>query len=124
MPYSVLADIVLVAHLTFVLFAALGGLLALRWRKAPWLHLPAVVWGAFIEVSGGICPLTPLENGLREAAGATGYGEDFLGHYIVSLLYPEALSRDTQFVLAALLGAVNLVIYGIVWRRRRKAASA
>jgi len=115
--YTLLADLVLVAHLGFVLFAALGGLLALRWRRAPWLHLPAVAWGTFVEISGGVCPLTPLENVLRHHAGGEGYGESFLEHYLVSLLYPSALSRGIQFALAALLVTLNLVVYAFVLRR-------
>ena len=67
-----LADLVLVAHLGFIVFAALGGLLALRWRRAPLVHLPAVAWGAYIELTGRVCPLTPLENALRSAAGGAG----------------------------------------------------
>jgi len=114
--YDLLADIVLVAHLAFVLFAGLGGLFALRWRRAPWVHLPAVAWGTFIEISGGICPLTPLENRLRQIAGGAGYEQGFIEHYIVSLLYP-ALPRNTQFILAALLVVLNIIIYAIVWRR-------
>jgi hypothetical protein len=121
-PAALLADLVLVAHLAFVVFAALGGLLALRWRRAPWVHLPAVAWGAFIEISGGVCPLTPLENRLRQAAGESGYHGDFIEHYVVSLLYPSGLSRDAQFVLAALLAVLNLAVYAIVWRRSRRAA--
>jgi len=120
--YTLLADLVLAAHLAFVLFGALGGLLALRWRQAPWVHLPAVAWGAFVEISGGICPLTPLENRLRQAAGAIGYEEGFVEHYLVSLLYPAALTRDLQYALAALLIALNAAIYAVVWRRYRGGA--
>jgi hypothetical protein len=120
MGYAVLADLVLLVHLAFVLFGALGGLLALRWRRAMWVHLPAVAWGAYIELSGGICPLTPLENRLRQAAGEGGYEGGFVEHYLVALLYPSALSRNTQFLLAALLVFVNLVIYTQVWRRRAR----
>jgi len=120
MGYAVLADLVLLVHLAFVLFGALGGLLALRWRRAMWVHLPAVAWGAYIELSGGICPLTPLENRLRQAAGEGGYEGGFVEHYLVALLYPSALSRNTQFLLAALLVFVNLVIYVLVWRRRAR----
>ena len=123
MGYGFLADLVLVGHLAFVAFAALGGLLALRWAKAAWVHLPAVAWGAFIEVSGGVCPLTPLENRLREAAGGAGYEGGFVEHYLVPLLYPDALSRDTQFVLAALLVAGNVAIYALVWWRWRARAA-
>jgi hypothetical protein len=120
--YGFLADLVLVGHLAFVLFAALGGLLWLRWRLAPLAHLPALAWGAFIEISGGICPLTPLENRLREAAGGAGYEGGFVEHYVLPLLYPSALTRDIQFVLAAFLVALNVAIYSLAWARRRGAA--
>ncbi len=69
MVYHALADLVLVLHLAFIVFVVAGGLLALRWRWAPLVHLPAALWGVFIEVSGGVCPLTPIENALRRAAG-------------------------------------------------------
>jgi hypothetical protein len=119
MAYSLLAGLVLGLHLAFVLFASLGGLLALRWRRAPWVHLPAVAWGAFIEFSGRVCPLTPLENWFRRAAGKAGYDGGFLEHYLVSLLYPDSLSRATQLALAAVLVALNLAVYSMVWWRLR-----
>jgi len=119
MVYAFLADLVLVLHLAFVVFAALGGLLAFRWRRAPWVHLPAVAWGGFVELTGRICPLTPLENWLREAAGGTGFQGGFVEHYLVALLYPATLSRDVQLQLTASLVLLNVVIYAAVWRRRR-----
>lgn len=118
MTYGFLANLVLAAHLAFVLFAALGGLLAFRWRLAPLVHVPAVAWGAFIETGGGICPLTPLENRLRRAAGGAGYDEGFVEHYLVALLYPSTLSRNTQFILALLLVGLNVAIYSVWWTRR------
>ena len=119
MIYRVLADLVLVAHLGFILFVITGGLLALRWRRAMWLHLPAAVWGGFIEVSGRICPLTPLENWLRRAGDAPGYSGGFIEHYLVPVIYPPGLSAGAQIVLAGLLLAANAVIYGFVWRHWR-----
>jgi len=112
----VLADAVLVAHLAFILFVVLGGFLALRWRWAPALHLPAALWGSFVELTGGVCPLTPLENTLRRAAGEQGYSGGFIEHYLVALIYPAALSRPLQLVLAAAVVLVNLVVYASVWR--------
>jgi hypothetical protein len=91
----------------------------LRWRWALWLHLPALLWGAWIELSGGICPLTPLENSLRRSAGEAGYAGGFIEHYLLPILYPTALTRELQLVLAALLVSVNVVIYTWVWRRSR-----
>ncbi len=76
-----LADLVLVVHLAFIVFVVVGGVLALRWRWAPLLHLPAAGWGVFVELSGRVCPLTPLENALRHAAGSSGYSGGFIEHW-------------------------------------------
>ena len=112
------ADVVLAVHLAFVLFVILGGLLVLRWPKLAWVHVPAVVWGALVELAGWICPLTPLEVTLREAAGEAGYRGDFVEHYLVALLYPEGLGRTTQFLFATLVVLINGAVYVILWRRR------
>jgi hypothetical protein len=121
MPYGLLADLVVALHLAFVLFTVLGGLLALRWRWIPYLHLPAVAWGGFVEVTGRICPLTPLENSLRAASGDAVYQGDFIAHYLVPIVYPPSLTPEIQLALGALLVAVNVAIYTVVWRRRARA---
>lgn len=118
MSYGLLADFVVTLHLAFVLFTVLGGLLALRWRWIPWLHLPAAAWGGFVEVTGRICPLTPLENWLRSAAGGSRYEGDFIEHYLVPMIYPPTLTRGIQLALGGLLVVVNAAIYTLVWRRR------
>jgi hypothetical protein len=117
MLYRLLADLVLLLHLAFIIFVVTGGLLALRWHWAPLLHLPATLWGVFVEISRGICPLTPLENSLRRAAGASGYSGGFIEHYIAPVIYPPALNPPTQFALACFVVAANLLVYWIVWRR-------
>lgn len=119
MAHRLLADLVLLLHLGFILFAVAGGLLALRWRWAPLLHVPAVAWGAYIEMSGGVCPLTPLENALRQAAGSSGYPGGFIEHYLLPLLYPGSLTRSVQLVLVGLLVVTNGLVYAIVVRRHR-----
>ena len=103
MSWSLLADAVLVVHGLFIVFVVLGGLLVLRWPKLAWLHLPAVVWGVWIEWSGGICPLTPLEQRLRIAAGEGGYAGSFVEHYLGAAIYPEGLTRELQVALGALV---------------------
>jgi hypothetical protein len=113
MGYRILADAVLILHLGFVLFALFGGLLVLHWRRTIWLHLPAVLWAAAIEFFGWFCPLTPLENWLRAKGGAPVYQEDFIEHYIVPLLYPEALSRNLQIILGSIVLVINVIVY---WR--------
>jgi Protein of Unknown function (DUF2784). len=119
MAYRAAADAILVAHLVFVLFVVFGALLILRWPRLAWLHIPAVVWAAFIEFSGTICPLTPLEVALRQRAGQAGYGGGFVDHYVVSLLYPEGLTQNTQAMLGAMVVAINAAIYIVAFRRRR-----
>ena len=117
--YPLLADLVLIVHLAFVVFVLCGGLLVLRWRWIAWLHLPAAVWGAVVEFTGWICPLTPLENWLRAQGGEATYAGDFIVRYLRSILYPDALTPDVQVVLGVLVLVVNLVIYGWLWRAGR-----
>jgi len=117
MLYRVAADGVLALHLAFVLFALLGGFLVLRRVGLAWLHLPAVAWAAFVEFSGRICPLTPLEGALRQAAGDAGYAGDFLEHYLLAMIYPEGLTHDVQIILGATVVIVNVAIYALILRR-------
>jgi cobalamin synthase len=120
MPYRILADLVVGVHALFVAFVVVGGLLALR---RPWvaaLHLPAAVWGALIEFRGWICPLTPLENSLRAAAGEAGYRSGFIEHYLLPVLYPAGLTRGVQLALGSVVIVVNLVVYGFLLARRRR----
>jgi len=109
-----MADLVVLTHFAFVLFVVLGGLLVLRWRPLIYLHVPAVIWGAWIEFSGRICPLTPLENMLRLKAGEAGYTGGFIEHYLLAILYPSALTRDIQAVLGVLVVVLNLALYAYV----------
>ena len=120
MLYGVLADLVVFLHGAFILFVVGGGVLVFRWRWLAWLHIPAALWGATIEFTGWICPLTPLENHFRRLAGEAGYSGSFIAHYVVPLVYPEGLTQRGQLLLGFVVVGLNLVIYWAVWRRRRK----
>jgi hypothetical protein len=120
MAHRIAADFVVALHLAFIVFVLLGGLLTLRWRLAPWLHLPAAAWGALVEIFGWICPLTPLEIRLRRAAGEDGYAGGFIEHHLLPIVYPEALTRELQVGLGLALCIVNIVIYSLVCRLRRR----
>ncbi len=111
MVFQVLADATVVLHLAFVLFVVAGGLLVLRWPRLAWVHLPAAAWGAWVEFAGWICPLTPVENWLRQKSGGAIYSAPFIEHYIIPLLYPAGLSRDLQWWLGGLVLVVNAVVY-------------
>jgi hypothetical protein len=118
MAHRILADLVVGVHVLFVVFVVAGGLLALRWPWVAAAHLPAAVWGTLIELEGWICPLTPLEQSLRTSAGQAGYQGGFIEHYLLPVLYPEGLTRGTQWTLGALVIGVNLTVYGVALRRR------
>lgn len=118
------ADAVVLLHLGFILFVALGGLWVLRWPRLAWAHLPAVVWGVVIELMGWTCPLTPLENQLRAAAGDPAYAGGFIDRYITPIVYPSGLTRSMQLCLATAVVVVNLAIYGVLVIPRRKRISA
>jgi len=122
--YRFLADAVVVIHFGFVLFVVLGGVLVLRWRGLMWAHLPCAAWGALIEFGGWICPLTPLENHLRDLGRRPGYEGGFVEHYIVAVMYPAGLTRWMQLVLGLLVLAVNGLVYWRVFRTRRRRPAA
>ena len=124
MLYRAAADAVLLAHFAFVLFVVLGGLLVLRWPRLAWLHVPAVAWAAFVELSGQVCPLTPIEVALRVGAGGAGYSGDFLERYIVAAIYPDGLTRGIQLMLGAAVLLINAAIYVVLVARSRRAGSA
>jgi hypothetical protein len=120
MLYRAAADSVLLFHLAFIGFALLGAVLVARWHWLIVLHVPAAVWGFFIEFSGGICPLTYAENFLRVRGGESGYPEGFIEHYLVAVIYPAGLTRKVQIVLAGVVAVVNVAIYAWLLLLRRE----
>ena len=119
MLQSAAANLLTVVHFMFVMFVIFGGFLVFRWPRAAFVHLPALAWGVAIEINPWICPLTPLEQSLRRAAGGDGYSGGFIDYYIVPLIYPEGLTPDIQQVLGISVLALNAAIYG-AWLLRRK----
>lgn len=123
MIYRLAADAVVAFHAAFVLFVVFGGLLALRDRRFAWLHLPAAAWGAGIELLGGVCPLTPLENRLRRLGGEAGYPGGFVERYLLPAFYPAGLTRRIEIVLGIVVLAGNAVLYALVIRRARRSGA-
>jgi len=124
MIFGLLADAVLLLHLGFILFVVLGGFLVWRRPRLVWLHLPAAAWGALIELGGWVCPLTPLENRLRQLGGGEGYTESFVAHYLLPLIYPATLTRELQIGLGLGVIAINILAYALRHRARRAADPA
>jgi hypothetical protein len=119
--FRLAADGVVLAHVAFVFFVLLGGLLVVRWPRLAWLHAPAALWGVLVEYSDSLCPLTPVENYLRERAGAAAYQGDFIEHHLMPLLYPARLTRAMQIVLGSAALLFNVLVYWRLVRKRRRA---
>lgn len=117
MQYVLLADVITLVHFLFVLFVIFGSLFVLRWPRAAWVHAPALLWGVIVEYAGMVCPLTPLEIRLRQLGGEAGYSEDFLSHWLLTVLYPVSLTRELQIGMAASLLLVNIGLYAWIMRR-------
>ena len=112
-----LADITVIIHFAFVLFVLFGALLLLKWPRLIWAHLPCLIWGLIVEFTGWLCPLTPLENHFRAAAGLELYSGDFVMQYIMPVLYPQNLTRDLQIIFGLIVLVLNTVIYAYLVRR-------
>ncbi len=115
--YFWLSNLIIILHLLFILFVLLGGLLVLRRPRWGWLHLPAIIWGFLVELNGWLCPLTPWENQLRELSGRRAYEGDFIGRYLIPLIYPADLTREMQYLFAAVVICINAGVYLFIWHR-------
>jgi hypothetical protein len=124
--YWICANLLVVIHLAFVCFVVAGGLLVWKWRWILFLHIPAAAWGALIEYQGWVCPLTPMEQRLRQAGGQEGYSGGFIEHYLLPMLYPSQLSREVQVSLGTAVLVINIAVYGLLMARlvrgRKRAA--
>lgn len=116
-----IADLIILFHFSFVLFVIFGASTLFWSKRLVLLHFPAAVWGALIEFTGWICPLTPLENRFRLKAGRQMYEGGFVDHYIVPVLYPDNLTRELQILLGCLVILVNVVLYWFAFRYHLKA---
>jgi hypothetical protein len=114
MLYSLGAIATALVHLAFILFVAFGGLLVLRWHNLAWIHLPAAVWGAVIEIMHWSCPLTNIEMGFLRRAGKSGYEGGFVAHYLFAVIYPAGLTRRVELAIAAFVIVINAIVYAIV----------
>ncbi len=120
--YQALADLLMLAHFTFLVFLSFGGFLAWRWPRFIVVHVCLAVWGVLNAVVKVPCPLTEMEDWARRRAGEEGLPRGFIDHYLTGVVYPEEHVVTFQLCLAGLI-AVSWVGYAFRWRRRRQAAA-
>ena len=118
--YESLATLALIIHFLFILFVIFGGLLFFIKKWVILIHLPALIYGIYVEFTQSICPLTYLENFLLQKAKLTTYSTSFIQNYLVPIIYPINLTKDIQINLAIALIILNVVIYGAVVIKYKK----
>ncbi|MFI6731918.1 DUF2784 domain-containing protein [Nonomuraea sp. NPDC050451] len=116
MMYRIIAEAAMVVHFAFLVYMAVGGFVAWRWRRTIWAHLAVVGWGLLSIVTGVECPLTVIEDWGRRNAGLAGLpASGFIDNYIEGVIYPE------QYTNLVRLGVAVLVLFsyvGYVLRRQ------
>jgi len=118
--HELAADIILIIHFLFILFVIFGALLLFVEKKIVFIHIPAIIWGSYIELTHSICPLTYLENWLLQKANLTTYSEGFIQYYLVPIVYPTNLTKDIQIYLGISLIVINIVIYAFIFGKMKK----
>jgi multisubunit Na+/H+ antiporter MnhB subunit len=122
LSYLIAADVVAIVHAAYVTFV-IGGLALIligiargwEWVRGPWFrvaHLAAIVIVCAQWFAGMTCPLTELENRLREMAGGTGYPHNFVGYWVDWLIFYD-LPRwvfSVAYTTFALIVAGALII--------------
>ncbi len=117
MWYLIAADLVLVVHALFIGFVVVGSFLTWRWPRIIWVQLPAMVYGALVELAGFACPLTALQNYLLRRGGQAGYRGGFISHYLIRVIYPPGLTRGWQIGLGLFVALIAVIGYGGYLRR-------
>ena len=118
--YELFANLTLIIHLTFILFVIFGGLLFFIFSKIIYIHLPALLWGIYIEITNSVCPLTYLENWFLHKGELTTYSNNFINNYLIPIIYPEGLTNEIQIYLGILLIVINILIYGFIFKNFKK----
>jgi len=118
--YEIAANLILIVHFIFILFVIFGALLLFASTKIIFVHVPAIIWGSYIELTNSICPLTYLENWLLQKANLTTYSDSFIQNYLVPIVYPVNLTKDIQLYLGIALIVINIVIYAFIFTKIKK----
>ena len=118
--YELAADLTLIVHFAFIIFVVFGVLLFIVSTKIIYVHVPALIWGIYLEFTHSVCPLTYLENWFLLKANLTTYSEGFIQNYLIPIVYPKNLTEDLQTCLAIALIVANMIMYGLIISKSKK----
>ena len=118
--YEFFANLTLITHLIFILFVIFGGLFFFIFSKIIYIHLPALLWGIYVELTNTVCPLTYLENWFLYKGELTTYSNDFINNYLFQIIYPKGLNAEIQIYLGISLLVINILIYGLIYKNLKK----
>ena len=118
--YEFAADLTLIVHFAFIIFVVFGALLFFVSTKIIYVHVPALIWGIYIELTHSVCPLTYLENWFLQKVNLTTYSEGFIQNYLVPIVYPKNLTEDLQIYFAIVLIVANMIMYGLIISKSKK----
>ena len=121
--YEFAANLTLIVHFAFIIFVVFGSLLFFVATKIFYVHIPALIWGIYIELTHSVCPLTYLENWFLQKANLTIYSEGFIQNYLVPIVYPKNLTEDLQTYSAIALIVANMIMYGLIISKSKKKLS-
>ena len=116
--YEFLATLSLIIHFLFIIFVIFGGLLFFIKPCTLYFHIPAFIYGAYVEFTQRICPLTYLENYLLTKANLATYSASFIQNYLYAIIYPINLTKEIQISLGVALLIINGIIYGFIIKRK------
>lgn len=110
---AIAADIVLLFHTAFALFAVAGFFFILLEPLVVVVHLPVVIWSALVNLAHWTCPLTPLEQWLRRHAGQAGYTGGWIQRYLEPLVRPLGMPRKMELIAGVSVLVWNAMLYGL-----------
>jgi hypothetical protein len=117
--YESLATLTLIIHFLFIIFVIFGGLLFFIKPWTLYFHIPAFLYGVYIEFTQSVCPLTYLENYLLTKANLATYSTTFIQNYLYAIIYPINLTKEIQISLGIALLIINGMIYLFIIKRKK-----
>jgi hypothetical protein len=120
---GLLAEVVMLLHFAFLVFLVVGGFLAWRWPRVLLAHIAMASWGIAIVAFEWLCPLTYVENWLRQADGQPELADGFIDTYLTGVIYPGDRITEVRFAVAAVV-AVSWLGLLLRWRHSRRTTAS